>query len=125
MKNKNIDNLFDPITNKYHHPIPETNIRTQQTTKPQIIQQQKPQQTLQQQEPITDATGIGRAMSNGNTHVIGNTIYIAGSNTKRDWYDNITKIPTIWKAIPAIQQYKALMFGLTSFAIDKRLCPRN
>ena len=72
MKNtKIIDNLFDPITNKYHHPIPETNIRTQQTTKPQIIQQQKPQQTLQQQEPITDATGIGRAMSNGSTHAIG------------------------------------------------------
>ena len=76
-KRKIIDNLFDPNTNKYHHhPIPETNINTRQTTKPQIIQQQKPQQTLQQQEPITDATGIQRAMSNGNTHVIGNTIYI-------------------------------------------------
>ena len=58
-------------------------------------------------------------MSNGNTLVIGNTIYIAGSNTKRDWYDNITQIPTIWKAIPAIQQYKALMFGLTSLPYIK------
>ena len=56
-------------------------------------------------------------------------MYIAGSNSKRDWYDNITKIPTIWKSIPAIQQYKALMFGLTSVpyikdyarAIDDRL----
>ena len=137
MKNRKIiDNLFDPNTNKYHHhPIPETNINTRQTTKPQIIQQkpqiiqQKPQQILQQQEPITDATGIGRATSNGNTHVIKNTMYIAGSNSKRDWYDDITKVPTIWKSIPAIQQYKALMFGLTSVpyikdyarAIDDRL----
>ena len=54
-------------------------------------------------------------MSNGHTHVIGHTIYIyiAGSNTKRDWYDNVTKIPTIWRTLPAIQQYTALMFGLT------------
>ena len=58
---------------------PETKIKTQQltqVTKPQFIHTAKPQQTLQQQEPITDATGIGRAMSNGHTHVIGNTIYI-------------------------------------------------
>ena len=131
-KRKNIDNLFDPNTNKYHHhPIPETNINTRQTTKPQIIKQ-KPQQILRQPEQITDVTdvtGIERATINGNTHVIKNTMYIAGSNSKRDWYDDITKVPTIWKSIPAIQQYKALMFGLTSVpyikdyarAIDDRL----
>ena len=68
-KRKIIDNLFDPNTNKYHHhPIPETNINTRQTTKPQIIKQ-KPQQILRQQEQITDATGIERATINGNTHV--------------------------------------------------------
>jgi len=58
-------------------------------------------------------------MNNGHTHVIDNTIYIAGSNSKRDWYDNITKIPTIWRAVPAIQQYKALMFGLNSLPYVK------
>ena len=68
--------MFDPISNKFHHPIPETRIAPQHLTiKPQPVQTTKPQQ-IQQQEPITDATGIERAMQNGHTHVIGNTIYI-------------------------------------------------
>jgi hypothetical protein len=58
-------------------------------------------------------------MQNGHTHVIGNTIYIGGSNSQKDWYDDVTKIPTIWKAIPAIQHYKALMFGMTSLPYVK------
>ena len=111
--------MFDPISNKFHHPIPETRIAPQQLTiKPQPVQTTKPQQ-IQQQEPITDATGIERAMQNGHTHVIGNTIYIGGSNSQKDWYDDVTKIPTIWKAIPAIQHYKALMFGMTSLPYVK------
>ena len=106
--------MFDPISNKFHHPIPVTRIAPQHaTTNPQPVQTTKPQQ-LQQEEPITDATGIERAMHNGDTPVIGNTIYIGGSNSHKDWYDDVTQIPTIWKAIPAIQHYKALMFGTTS-----------
>jgi hypothetical protein len=111
--------LFDSISNKFHHPIPVTTIAPQHLTiKPQPIHTTKPQQ-IQQQEPITDATGIERAMQNGHTHVIGNTIYIGGSNSQKDWYDDVTKIPTIWKAIPAIQHYKALMFGMTSLPYVK------
>jgi len=118
-KEKLNENLFDPISNKFHHPIPVTRIAPQHVTiKPQPVQTTKPQQ-IQQQEPITDATGIERAMQNGHTHVIGNTIYIGGSNSQKDWYDDVTKIPTIWKAIPAIQHYKALMFGMTSLPYVK------
>ena len=67
--------MFDHISNKFDHPIPVTRIAPQHvTTKPQPVQPTKPQQ-IQQQEPITDATGIERAMQNGHTHVIGNAIY--------------------------------------------------
>ena len=79
MKYKFNDDQFDPISNEFHHSIPETRINTQQLTritKPQLIQTTKPQQIQQQHEPVTDATDIGRAMSNGHTHVTGHTIYI-------------------------------------------------
>jgi hypothetical protein len=50
--------LFDPISNKFHNPKPETIITPQHLTlKPQPVQTTKPQQ-IQQQELITDATGV-------------------------------------------------------------------
>ena len=76
MKYKFNDDQFDPISNEFHHSIPETHIKTQQVTritKPQLIQTTNPQQI--QQEPVIDATGKGRATINGHTHVIGNTMY--------------------------------------------------
>ena len=27
-------------------------------------------------------------------------------------YDDITKVPTIWNVVPAIKQYKSIMFGM-------------
>ena len=42
---------------------------------------------------ITDAEGLKRAYKHGDYHIHGNTMYIAGSHTLRDWYDDFTKIP--------------------------------
>ena len=42
---------------------------------------------------INDAIGLTKAYEDGDTHIIGNTMYIAGTHTKRDAYDDITKSP--------------------------------
>lgn len=129
MKKRKInENLFNPIS-KFHHIAPEQNVKIQHVIPSSKPHQIRPTQQIHQKEQVTDATGLNKAMINGHTHVIDNTLYIAGSNSKRDWYDNITKIPTIWKAVPAIQQYKALMYGMTGIpyvrnyarAIDNQL----
>ncbi|MFM7985891.1 MAG: hypothetical protein ACKPKO_41905 [Candidatus Fonsibacter sp.] len=41
-------------------------------------------------------------------------MYISGTKLNRisDIYDDITKVPTIWKVVPAINMYKPLMFGM-------------
>ena len=45
---------------------------------------------------------------------IGNTLCIARTKTDRlsDWYDKMTKIPTLWNAVPIINQYKSLILGM-------------
>ena len=45
---------------------------------------------------------------------IGNTLCIARTKTDRlsDWYDKITKIPTLWNAVPIINQYKSFILGM-------------
>jgi pimeloyl-ACP methyl ester carboxylesterase len=42
---------------------------------------------------ITDAEGLSRAYSQGDTYARGDTLYIAGSHTAKDWYDDFTKVP--------------------------------
>ncbi len=42
---------------------------------------------------ITDTTGLDRAYQNRNYYVHGNTLYIAGTNSWRDVWDDITKVP--------------------------------
>ena len=44
---------------------------------------------------ITDAEGIRRAYADGDTHVHGKTLYIAGSHTMQDWFDDFTKNPVL------------------------------
>ena len=43
-------------------------------------------------KPINDAEGLSKANADGDTYVYGKTLYIAGSHTARDWYDDL-KIP--------------------------------
>ena len=42
---------------------------------------------------ITDEAGLDRAYAQGDAYTHGSTLYVAGSHTARDWYDNLTKIP--------------------------------
>jgi hypothetical protein len=56
--------------------------------------------------PISDAEGIRRAYADGDTHVHGKTLYVAGSHTLRDWFDDVTKIPA-WGDLRESARYKA------------------
>jgi len=42
---------------------------------------------------MTDSEGIRKAYQHGDYHVFGDSLYIAGSWTAKDWYDDFTKIP--------------------------------
>ena len=42
----------------------------------------------------TNKLGLAKAyQSNKSTYVDGDTMYIAGTKTAKDWYDNFTKLP--------------------------------
>lgn len=42
---------------------------------------------------MTDTEGIRKAYEHGDYHVFGDTLFIAGSHTVKDWVDDFTKIP--------------------------------
>lgn len=42
---------------------------------------------------LSDARGLELAYKNGDTHVHGKTMYVAGSWTRQDWVDDLTKVP--------------------------------
>ena len=57
-------------------------------------------------DTITDSEGLERAYSHGDYHIHGSTMYIAGSHTAKDWYDDITKIPA-WGDVRNSTRYQA------------------
>ena len=57
-------------------------------------------------ERISDSEGLNRAYKDGNTHVHGKTLYVAGTNSWRDVYDDITKVP-FWGSTTDASRYKA------------------
>ena len=44
-------------------------------------------------DEITDAQGLESACQHGDYFTHGDTMYIAGAHTGKDWYDDVTKIP--------------------------------
>ncbi len=48
----------------------------------------------------TDAEGMDRAYAPGDVYGEGNKMYVAGSHTARDWYDDATKIVQ-WQNVPS------------------------
>ena len=44
-------------------------------------------------ETMSDTEGLRIAYEHGDYYTHGKTIYIAGSHTARDWFDDFTKIP--------------------------------
>ena len=47
----------------------------------------------------TDAEGMDRAYAQGDTYIEDNKMFVAGSHTARDWWDDFTKIPQ-WQYVP-------------------------
>ena len=67
---------------------------------------------------ITDAEGIPRAYKQGDYYVHGRTMFVAGSHTVRDWFDDITKVPA-WGDLKESERYqKALKEFKENNAID-------
>ena len=66
---------------------------------------------------LTDKDGLDSAY--GGEHdisIIDNTLHIPGTKVGRasDWYDDITKVPTLWNAVPIVNQCKSFMFGMNA-----------
>ena len=57
-------------------------------------------------DEITDDQGLERAYADRNYYIHGDTMYIAGSHTLQDWYDDVTKIP-VWGDLKNSTRYKA------------------
>ena len=43
--------------------------------------------------PLENRVGLDRAYQQGDSYTRNTTMYVAGSHTARDWYDDVTKIP--------------------------------
>ena len=57
---------------------------------------------------ITDAEGLSKAYRHGDYYIHGKTMFIAGSHTTRDWFDDITKIPA-WGDVRDSDRYQKVM----------------
>jgi hypothetical protein len=54
---------------------------------------------------ITDSEGLRRAYDHGDYYIHGKTMFIAGSHTQRDWFDDVTKIP-VWGDLRDSERYQ-------------------
>ena len=55
-------------------------------------------------DQITDSEGLQRAYKQGDYYVHGRTMFIAGSHTARDWFDDFTKAPA-WGDVRDSERY--------------------
>ena len=55
---------------------------------------------------ISEAEGLEKAYAHGDYFIHGKTMYIAGSHTKKDWYDDVTKVPD-WGDLRQSTRYQA------------------
>ena len=60
---------------------------------------QREDQRAQGDKIKTDADGEDRAYAQGDTYVEDNKLFVAGSHTLTDWFDDVTKIPQ-WQYVP-------------------------
>ena len=56
-------------------------------------------------DPITDTEGLERAYRQGDAYAYGDTLYVAGSWTHKDWYDDLTKVP-FWGDLKNATRYQ-------------------
>ncbi len=77
------DEIYNNQFQIYHH-TPEPNLRY---------------------DGITDSEGLRKAYDHGDYYVHGKTMFIAGSHTQRDWFDDVTKIP-LWGDLKNSERYQ-------------------
>ena len=70
-------------------------------------------------DEITDVQGLERAYQHGDYYLHGDTMYIAGSHTAKDWYDDVTKIP-VWGDLRDSTRYQAARDALMNNPQIKR-----
>ncbi|MFM7989565.1 MAG: hypothetical protein ACKPKO_60645, partial [Candidatus Fonsibacter sp.] len=71
----------------------------------------------QPNKELTDSDGLSRAYAHGDYAIIGDTLYIAGTHTQRNVYDDITKGQSTLNDIPVLQHYRDLMWGLSKVPV--------
>ena len=59
-------------------------------------------------DTITDSEGLRKAYDHGDYYTHGKTMYIAGSHTQRDWFDDFTKIPA-WGDLRNSERYQKVL----------------
>ena len=59
-------------------------------------------------DQITDSEGLQRAYTQGDYYVHGRTMFIAGSHTARDWFDDFTKVPA-WGDLRNSERYQKVL----------------
>ncbi len=55
--------------------------------------------------PLEDKEGLDRAYQQGDAYTRNTTMFVAGSHTARDWYDDVTKIP-FWGGVQKSERYQ-------------------
>ena len=55
---------------------------------------------------MSEAEGLERAYEHGDYFIHGNIMYVAGSHTGKDWYDDVTKVPN-WGDLRQSTRYQA------------------
>ena len=59
-------------------------------------------------EALSDSEGLRKAYEHGDYYMHGKTLYIAGSHTQRDWWDDFTKIP-FWGDLKNSERYQKVV----------------
>ncbi len=62
-------------------------------------------QRATQAEPLEDREGLERCYQQGDSYVRHSSMFVAGSHTARDWYDDVTKIP-FWGDVKKSERYQ-------------------
>ena len=63
------------------------------------------QEPVLKYDQITDSEGLQREYKQGDYYVHGRTMFIAGSHTARDWFDDSTKVPA-WGDLRDSERYQ-------------------
>ena len=69
-------------------------------------------------DTITDTQGLQRAYNQGDYYVHGGTLFVAGSHTLKDWFDDFTKIPFYGDLRSSARYQKALVAFQDNPVID-------